>query len=112
MSFEKLRTCLITPPILAYPDFDREFLLFTDACDYGIGAVLSQIQNDKEVVIAYASRQLKPPERKYATVEKEAPAVVFAIKHFCHYLLDKPFTVVSDHRTLQWLSKQKKITAA
>ena len=49
VSFEKLRTCLITPPILAYPDFDREFLLFTDACDYGIGAVLSQIQNDKEV---------------------------------------------------------------
>ncbi len=106
-AFETLRTCLTTPPILAYPDFDQEFLLFTDACDYGVGAVLSQIQNGNEVVIAYASKQLKKAELKYATVEKEAWAVVSAIKHFRHYLLDKPFTVISDHRPLQWLEEQK-----
>ena len=106
-AFETLRTCLTTSPILAYPNFDLEFLLFTDACDYGIGAVLSQIQDEKEVVIAYFSRQLKPAELKYATVEKEALAVVEAIKHFRHYLLDKPFTVISDHRPLQWLEEQK-----
>ena len=46
-AFEYLRTCLITQPILAYPDFQTEFLLFTDACNYGIGAVLSQVQNGK-----------------------------------------------------------------
>ena len=95
-AFETLRTCLTTSPILAYPNFDLEFLLFTDACDYGIGAVLSQIQ-EKEVVIAYFSRQLKSPELKYATVEKEALAVVEAITNFRHYLLDQPFTVISDH---------------
>ena len=106
-SFETLRTCLVTPPILAYPNFEEEVLLFTDACDYGIGAVLSQIQNEKEVVIAYSSRQLRPPEIKYATVEKEALAVVFAIKQFRHYLLEKSFTVISDHRPLQWLENQK-----
>ena len=106
-AFEKLRTCLTTPSILAYPDFEKEFLLFTDACDYGIGAVLSQIQNENEVVIAYFSNQLKKAELKYATVEKEAFAVVEAIKHFRHYLLDKPFTVISDHRPLQWLEDQK-----
>ena len=106
-AFEQLRNALITSPILAYPDFNEEFLLFTDACDYGIGAVLSQVQQGKEVVIAYASQQLKPAERKYATVEKEAFAVVFAIDKFRHYLLDKPFTVISDHRPLQWLQDQK-----
>ena len=106
-AFEFLRTCLITPPLLAYPDFNLEFLLFTDACDYGIGSVLSQIQDGVEKPIAYASRQLKPAERKYATVEKEALAVVFSIKHFRHYLLDKPFSVISDHRPLQWLENQK-----
>ena len=63
-AFEQLRNALITSPILAYPDFNEEFLLFTDACDYGIGAVLSQVQQGKEVVIAYASQQLKPAERK------------------------------------------------
>ena len=106
-AFETLRTHLVTPPILAFPDFNAEFLLFTDACDYGIGAILSQIQNGKEVVIAYASRQLRGPELKYPTVEKEALAVVFAIKQFKHYLTDKPFTVISDHRPLQWLHSQK-----
>ena len=106
-AFDFLRTCLITPPLLAYPDFNLEFLLFTDACDYGIGSVLSQMQDGVEKPIAYASRQLKPAERKYATVEKEALAVIFSIKHFRHYLLDKPFTVISDHRPLQWLENQK-----
>ena len=106
-AFETLRTALVTPPILAYPDFGKEFLLFTGASDYGIGAILSQIQNGNEVVIAYDSRQLKPPERKYPTVEKEALAVVDAIKKFRHYLLDQPFTVISDHRPLQCLALQK-----
>lgn len=109
-AFETLRTSLITPPILCYPDFNNEFLLFTDASDYRIGTVLSQIQNEKEVVIAYASRQLRPPEIKYATVEKEALAVVFAVKQFRHYLMDKQFTVISDHRPLQWLENQKDAT--
>ena len=108
-AFDTLRTCLVTPPVLAYPDFNLEFLLFTDACDYGIGSVLSQIQDGVEKPIAYASRQLKPSEKKYATVEKEALAVVFSIKHFRHYLLDKPFTVISDHRPLQWLEIKKTI---
>jgi hypothetical protein len=47
-AFETLRDRLITPPVLAYPNFDEKFLLFTDACDYEIGAVLSQIQNGEE----------------------------------------------------------------
>ena len=98
---------MVTPPILAYPDFGKEFLLFTGVSDYGIGAILSQIQNGNEVVIAYDSRQLKPPERKYPTVEKEALAVVDAIKKFRHYLLDQPFTGISDHRPLQCLALQK-----
>lgn len=106
-AFDTLRTCLITPPILAYPDFSQEFLLFTDASNYGVGAVLSQVQDKKEVVIAYASRQLKKPEINYATIEKEALAVIFAIKQFRHYLSDTHFTVISDHRPLQWLENQK-----
>ena len=96
-AFEDLRNRLITPPILAYPDFEQKFLLFTDACDYGIGAVLSQVQNGKEHPIAYASRQLKDAETRYHTTEKEALAIVYAIEHFKHYLQDKPFEVITDH---------------
>ena len=105
-AFEKLRDSLVSPPILAYPDFSKEFILFTDACDW-LGAVLSQEQEKGEVVIAYASKHLKPPQLKYATIEKEAYAVIFAIKHFHHYLVGRPFTVISDHRPLQWLAQQK-----
>ena len=106
-AFEKLRNCLVTPPILAYPDFSKEFIIFTDASDYGIGAVLSQIQNGKEVVIAYSSKHLNKDQLKYSTIEKEAFAVVEGIKRFYHYLQDEPFVIVSDHRPLQWLQSIK-----
>ena len=84
-SFEKLRKCLTTPLILAYPDFPFPFQFLSDASNYGIGAILSQIKDKKEVVISYQSRHLKPAELKYATIEKEALAVVFAIKQFKNY---------------------------
>jgi hypothetical protein len=106
-AFDILRTCPITPPLMAYPDSNLEFLLFTDACYYGIGSVLSQMQDGVEKPIAYASRQLKPAERKCATVEKETLAVLFPIKHFRQYLPDKNFSVISDHRPLQRLENQK-----
>ena len=80
MASNKLRRCLIYPPILACPNFENEFYLFTDACNCGVGAVFSQKQKGKEVFIAFAMKQLKPREIKYATNEKETWAVVFAIK--------------------------------
>ncbi|KAI9549162.1 hypothetical protein GHT06_004912 [Daphnia sinensis] len=97
VAFEKLINSLVTPPVLAYPNFNEKFLLFTDACDY----------DGQEHPLAYFSRQLRKAEMKYSTTEKEALAVIEAIKHFRHYLLDKPFEIISDHRPLQWLRNQK-----
>jgi hypothetical protein len=84
-AFETLRECLITPPIVAFPDFEKEFLIFTDASNYGIGAVLSQIQNEEEVVIAYSSRHLNAAEKNYSTIEREALAIVYGVKRYRHY---------------------------
>jgi len=92
---------------LIYPDFSEKFLIYTDASNYGLGAVLSQIRNGKDQPIAYASRHLNTTEIKYSTVEKEAAALVFGIKRFRHYLQDDPFTMISDHRPLQWLQTFK-----
>jgi len=106
-AFEELRQCLITPPIVAFPDFNNGFIIFTDASNYGIGAVLSQIQDGKEVVIAYSSRHLNAAERNYSAIEREALAIVYGIKRYRHYLQDDKFEIISDHRPLQWLEAHK-----
>lgn len=103
-AFEKLKNCLITPPILAYPNFEKPFLLYTDASTFALGAILAQKNDDKkEHVIAYASRTLNKHERNYGVTELECLAVVWAVKHFHHYLHGQRFTVITDHMALKYL---------
>ena len=85
-SFDDLQHCLTSAPILRCPDFSLPFKLYTDACEYGIGAVLAQETPNGEVVIAYASRLLKSSERKYGVLQKEALGIVWSLKHFYPYL--------------------------
>eukprot|EP00794_Sanderia_malayensis_P018389 gene18389-biopygen12333 len=101
--FQELKDCLISAPVLQCPDFSLQFKLYTDACDYGLGAVLAQETDDGEAVIAYASRILKPSEAKYAVLQKEALGIVWALKYFYPYLYGRHFTIVTDHRPLKWL---------
>ena len=66
---------------------------------------MSQKQHDgSECVIAYASRVLSKPERRYCVTRKELLAVVYFIKYFRPYLLGKPFVLRTDHGSLTWLS--------
>ena len=103
-SFEYLKTCLMTPPILSYPNFEKPFILYTDASTFALGAILSQKNEDKkERVIAYASRTLGKHERNYGITELECLAVVWAVKHFHHYLHGQKFTVITDHAALRYL---------
>ncbi|KAL6471884.1 hypothetical protein MHYP_G00205340 [Metynnis hypsauchen] len=102
-AFDELKKCLITTPILAFPDPEKPFLLDTDASDVGIGGVLSQIVDGKERVTAYASRALSKTERNYATTKRELLAVVMFMKQFRHYLLGRRFTLRTDHSSLRRL---------
>lgn len=102
-AFVKLKTCLISAPVLAYPDPQKSFILDTDASDTGIGAVLSQEVDGLERVVAYASRALTKQERKYATTKKELLGVVAFTKYFKHFLLGKEFLLRTDHNSLRWL---------
>ncbi|KFD59566.1 hypothetical protein M514_28257 [Trichuris suis] len=88
-AFQQLKDHLTTAPVLASPCFQREFTLFTDASDKGLGAVLEQDGK----VIAYASRVLRRGEKNFRTIEKECLAIVFATKTFRHYVLAKHFTL-------------------
>lgn len=103
-AFQKLKLCLCSAPILAYPRFDKPFILQTDASDVGLGAVLAQLdETGHERVLAYASRTLSGREGNYTTMEKEALAVVFATEHFRVYLLGRKFCLVTDNSALKWL---------
>ena len=107
-SFEELRRRLVTTPILAFPDYTQQFTLDTDASDTGIGAVLSQVQPDgSERVIAYASRLLTKPERRYCVTRRELLAVVTFIHHFRPHLLGQRFSLRTDHGSLTWLANFK-----
>ena len=91
-AFQELKHRLISAPILGYPDPTLRFLLDTDACDVGVGAVLSQIKPDKsEVVIAYASKVLSKSQRAYSVSKRELLSVVEFTHHFRHYLLGATF---------------------
>ena len=102
-AFEELKNRLVSSPILAHPDFSKKFILDTDASNEAIGAVLSQEIDGKERPIAFASRTLTKPERRYCVTRKELLAVVFFVKHFKHYLYGKQFIVRTDHGSLRWL---------
>jgi hypothetical protein len=98
---------LTTAPVLAYPQRDASFILDTDASLSGIGAVLSQVQDGEEKVIAYASKTLSRSQQRYCTTNRELLAVITFLKHFRHYLWGRKFLVRTDHASLIWLKNFK-----
>ena len=107
-AFQELKRLLCSTPVLASPDFEKPFILQTDASEYGVGAVLSQRDAQGcDHPIAYFSRKLLPREVRYSTVEKECLAIKLGMETFRVYLLGRKFTVETDHRSLVWLNKLK-----
>ena len=106
--FEDMKRVLTSEPVVRhYPDPGREYILFTDASDYTIGAVLAQKDEEgKEQVIAYYSRLLTMAERKYATYEKECLGMVESVQRFKVYL-HKHFKIFTDHHSLRSIMSWK-----
>jgi len=104
MAFEEVKARLVADPVLACPDFDKPFILQTDASDYGIGAILTQETERGEKVISHSSRTLNGAEENYSTTEKECLTIVWAIRKLKPYLEGYHFKVVTDHMALKWLN--------
>ena len=99
-AFNQLRQQLTSPPLLVYPQFDKDFRLDCDASKFVIGTVLSQGEWDKECVVAYASKSLSSSQRNWVTYDREWWAIVWSVRHFRPYLAGRHFTVVTDHQLL------------
>ena len=107
-AFDTIKHNLTTAPILAYPDFEKQFYLYCDASDDALGYVLSQNGDDgREHPIAYGGTSLNDTQKRYSTNERETMAVVYGIKKFQPYLYGQTFTVVTDHSALKYLMATK-----
>ncbi|XP_011027642.1 PREDICTED: transposon Ty3-G Gag-Pol polyprotein [Populus euphratica] len=107
-AFNKLKQALTSPPVLRLPDFSQRFFIECDACGIGIGAILIQ----QGQPIAFFSEALKGSSLALSTYEKEMLAIVKAIRKWRPYLLGRPFTVRTDHKSLKFLLEQRITTPA
>ena len=101
-AFQQLKDALVSPPVLAYPDFSKSFTLETDTSVKGLGAILSQLQDDHSLhPVVYANRSISGAEKRYAITELETLAVVWAVSHFHAYLYGNDVTVYTDHSAVK-----------
>ena len=100
--FPTTQGCSCQPTCTSLSQFSESFTLETDASIKGLGAVLSQLQDDSCLhLVAYASRFLSGAEKRYAITELETLAVVWAVSHFHAYLYGNDVTVYTDHSAVK-----------
>lgn len=97
-AFDQLKVAMTSTPVLAFPDFSKEFIVETDACDTGIGAVLTQDGHP----IAYFSKDLSIANQKLSMYEK----VMMAVDKWRSYLHKNPFIMKNNHQSLCHLQDQ------
>ena len=111
-AFEEFKLRLISPPILAYPNYLEPFILHVDACGDGLGAVLCQMQDERETVIAYASKGLSKSERNYPAHKLEFLALKWAVTDkFSDYLYGHAFAVMTNNNPLTYVLSSAKLDA-
>ena len=110
-AFDKLKQYLASDRVLTFYDPEKPLQLDTDASPYGIGAVISNIDDTgQDRPVEFISRTLSKAERNYSQIEKEGLAIVWAVKRFHRYLYARPFLLYTDNKPLELiLGSQKQI---
>lgn len=101
-AFIEIKKEMASDRVLTHFDQNATLILTVDASPSGLGAVLSQLENDRERPISYASRVLSSAEKNYSQIQKEATAIIFGVKRYHQYLYgrDVPFILRTDHKPL------------
>ena len=108
-SFEKLKEVLQSDLLLTHFDPEMNIIIAADASDYGVGAVIShQFAGGQEKANAHAGRALTKAEKSYGQIEKEALALVFAVRKFHRFVYGRRFTLLTDHKPLLSIFGSKK----
>ncbi|XP_038704764.1 uncharacterized protein LOC120000718 [Tripterygium wilfordii] len=102
-AFEKLKSLMVSPQVLALPDFNIPFTMECDASGLGVGAVLQQAGKP----IAFYSQTLGPRNQSLSTYEKELIALVSAVKKWQNYLQGRHFIIKTDHSSLKYFLDQR-----
>lgn len=102
-AFLTLKDKLTNAPVLALPDFTKPFVLEADACGYGLGAVLMQEGRP----ISYFSKTIGPKAAAMSTYDKEALAIIEAVKKWKHYFLATTLVIRTDQESLKYIQEQK-----
>ena len=108
-TFKGIKSEFVNSVCLHIPLPDHPFILQSDACDKGIGAVLLQSVDGVERPVTFISRKLNGAESRFSIIEKECLAIVYAVKKLHHYLYGQKFKIRTDHAPLQWLSDNKDV---
>lgn len=101
-TFQQLKQALVTAPVLALPDFQKPFVLETDASDVCFGAVLMQENHP----IAFLRKAVCQQNIALSTYEKECMAIILAVDKWRAYLQHKEFIIRADHKSLLHLNEQ------
>ncbi len=103
-AFEEMKVKFTSALFLAYPDYEKPFVLRTDASSKTVDAILAQAyENRRDHPINYASLSLSQAESNYSTFQREALSVVFALKKFAQYLMLNRFKLYTDHQALKYV---------
>jgi transposase InsO family protein len=97
-AFDTMKRIMARETLLAYPDFNKEFHIYTDASNVQLGAVI--LQDDRP--IAYFSRKLTPAQTRYTVTERELLSIVEVLKEFRNILMGQQLIVHTDHENLTY----------
>ncbi|KII70823.1 Retrovirus-related Pol polyprotein from transposon gypsy [Thelohanellus kitauei] len=106
--FNEIKNTISSHDTLQLFNPEQQIIITTDASNDGIGAVLLQKdQNEFERPVMHVSRTLKKAENNYSTTEKEALAIIYAVKKFNEYIYGRKFNIVTDHKPLEGIFDSK-----
>lgn len=111
-AFQRLKMALTSNELLAYPNFDKPFIVTTDASNIALGGVISQVDEAGiERPICYASKALKGAEKNYSTHEKEALGIIWMLERHRFILLGHEIIIKCDNRPLRDLFKKQNLNS-